>query len=389
MMRRSHYPAMNNTSSLPRGLVAALAAALAGTAALPAQAYDQTISGFGSVVAGKTFGGCQTADMATKYDSFCTRFIADYAHDGVYTPSVSATPESRLGLQWTGNFTSSLSATVQGMARLTDGQKADLEWAYLTDKINSSWTIQVGRKRLPLYYYSDFQDVGYAYTMIRPSSDVYGWDVVNYDGANVDYSTDLGDWSLRASVYGGAENSRKNKFAQTEYDSPVDVKWKDIAGGSVEISRDWFTARLTYTQSKFQEVDHDSGQPMPLATGANTGTQNFYGLALIADYDDWVGRAELAGANRRGEGEDLHYFYVNAGRRFGKFTPMLQFSEDHETTTVAPIYRWVNRTASVAVRYEVNKSSDLKLQVDRDMESRGAPFTGSANVVSMSYDFVF
>jgi hypothetical protein len=275
------------------------------------------------------------------------------------------------------------------MARLTEGQKVDLEWAYLTDKLNPEWTLQVGRKRLPLYYYSDFQDVGYAYTMIRPTSDVYGWDVVNYDGANLDYSNDLGDWSLRASVYGGSEDSRHNKYSVTSYDTPMDVKWKDIFGAWAEVSRDWLTARVSYTQSKYQQVDESSGQMLTLPSGTFTGTQAFYGVALIADYGDWLARTEVGGATRRGQGAKLNYSYVQGGRRFGRFTVMGQFSSDRQINTLGVDTTWTNRTASAVVRYEIDKSSDVKLQYDRDMEHTGSPYTGSANVIAASYDFVF
>ena len=279
-----------------------LAIASLGLLGLSAHAFDQKVSGFGTIAAGETFGQCTQATMATAYDDSCTRFIADWAHAGVYTPDLSVRPESRLGLQWTGNFTSSLSATAQGVARLNPGTKADLEWAYLTDKIDSSWTVQVGRKRLPLYYYSDFQDVGYAYAMIRPSSDVYGWDVVNYNGANLDYAGDFGDWSVHASLYGGAEDSRKNKYSLLVSDDPLDVKWKDIVGGSVELSRDWLTLRASYTQSKIQIDDPLAGGQQVLSSGVMTGRQDFYGVAALVDYGDWLGRTELAATNRSDQG---------------------------------------------------------------------------------------
>lgn len=60
----------------------------------------------------------------------------------------------------------------------------------------AEWKLQIGRKRLPLYYYSDFQDVGYAYNTVRPSPDVYGWDIVNYNGASLSTTRSLGDWTL-------------------------------------------------------------------------------------------------------------------------------------------------------------------------------------------------
>ena len=44
---------------------------------------------------------------------------------------------------------------------------------------------------------------------------------------------------------------------------------------------------------------------------------------------------------------------------------------------------------SAAVRYEVTKTSDLKLQFDRDLDHSAVIVTGDAKVVSLAYDFVF
>lgn len=366
-----------------------LAIALLGVTGLSAHAFEQKLSGFGTIAAGETFGACTQATTAS-FSEPCTRFIADWAHAGVYTPELSARAESRIGLQWTGTFTESLSATAQGVGRLTAGTKADVEWAYLTDKINSSWTLQIGRKRLPLYYYSDFQDVGYAYTMVRPSPDVYGWDVVNYNGANLDYAADFGAWSVRASLYGGNEDSRKNKYSTLVSSDPLDIKWKDIVGGSIEASRDWLTLRTSYTQSKMQSEDKLAGGQQMLPSGVMTGRQDFYGIAAIVDYEDWLGRAELAASDRSDQGYKAHFLYVNAGRRFGDFTTMLQYSQYFESSTVGVAYAPIhNRALSATLRYEVSKSSDLKLQFDRDIDTSSIKYTGSANVLSLAYDFVF
>ena len=53
----------------------------------------------------------------------------------------------------------------------------------------------MGRKRLPIYY-SDFQDVGFAYTWVRPPTDLYGWEIVSYNGVNATYRGDWGGWAV-------------------------------------------------------------------------------------------------------------------------------------------------------------------------------------------------
>ncbi|MEF3019424.1 hypothetical protein V3478_33245, partial [Pseudomonas aeruginosa] len=86
----------------------------------------------------------------------------------------------RAGVQGEWQLDPQWSAVAQITARTLQDQHVKLEWAYVTYAPTPEWKLQVGRKRIPLYYYSDFQDVGFAYNTVRPSPDVYGWDVVNY-----------------------------------------------------------------------------------------------------------------------------------------------------------------------------------------------------------------
>lgn len=78
------------------------------------------------------------------------------------------------------------------------------------------------------------QDIGYAYPWVRVPPDVYGWDIANYNGASVTYAGSAGDWSLRSSVFGGGETSRRNDYSRLYYDEGKDVKWHRIAGADLE-----------------------------------------------------------------------------------------------------------------------------------------------------------
>ncbi|MBY0235951.1 MAG: hypothetical protein K2W93_13295, partial [Burkholderiaceae bacterium] len=133
-----------------------------GLAAQQARAQEFSGSGFASLVVGRTTGDCVSSGLAPAFSKGCTRYIADWGHAGVYEDELSASPESRIGLQGTVKFNPSFSVTGQVTARGLKDQHANLEWLYLAYQIAPEWSLQVGRKRLPLYYYSDFQDVGYA-----------------------------------------------------------------------------------------------------------------------------------------------------------------------------------------------------------------------------------
>ena len=128
-------------------------------------AGEFTYSGFATVAVGKVMGGSNNAPLNTHFD--CPCYIADYGQGAVYEREWSLGQESKVGVQGTYKFTPSLSATGQVVARGVDGGTADVEWAFLSYEASPNWTLQAGRKRLPMYFFSDFQDVGYAYNWVR------------------------------------------------------------------------------------------------------------------------------------------------------------------------------------------------------------------------------
>lgn len=356
-----------------------------------ASAVEWDVSGFGSVVAGRTFGACaSTTAMAPRFSDDCTRYVADWSHASVYENRWTVSPESRLGLQLNAKVTDTLTGVVQLMGRSAPGQAVGLEWAYLSHDFAPGWTLQVGRKRLPLYYYSDFQDVGYAYNTIRPSPDVYGWDVVNYNGANLRRMDRWGDWSVRQDLFAGGENSKNNAYSKLFSDTRYRVSWSNILGGSVEATKGWFTGRLTYVQSDFKQKDQATGLLVEQPSGAFKGKQRFYGIALNGDWDDWIFRSELASADRSDYSYKSNFHLMTLGYRMGSLITTVGVSAYGESTPFPDAYHTTAfKTNTLALRYELTGKSAVKLQFDKLKDKGASRFTGDARIVSVSYDFVF
>lgn len=376
------------------GMARALRALLGGGALLAApwaQAQELKASGFASLVLGRSQGACQTHALAARYDGSCTRYVVDWGHGGVVTDEWAADVETRAGLQLDWKLSPQWSATVQVSARTLKEQALNLEWAYLSYAISPEWKLQVGRKRIPLYYYSDFQDVGYAYNTVRPSPDVYGWDVVNYNGASLSTSQTLGQWTMRAEVYGGSEKSRKNPYSRLFGDDPPDVSWSGIAGGSVEFNQDWFTTRISYTRTQFSVRDRATGARQTLYDGSTKAQQDFLGLALNGDWDEWQWRSEIGKARRMdAAGYDASFYLATLGRQFGTYTVTVGQSGYRERTNFPADYSPVKlSTTSLALRYEVHKGGALKLQLDRVRDRSAATFSGNARGLHLAYDVVF
>lgn len=354
--------------------------------AVPALAEGLSISGFATLAAGRTFGGCTSSAMATEYAGGCTRYIADWAHAGVYDESWSLQPESRAGIQATWRAAPQLSLTAQLTTRALPEQHANVEWLYASWQPSPAWTLQVGRKRLPLYYYSDFQDIGYAYNTVRPSPDVYGWDVVNYNGASLAYSAAIGDWTLRTELLGGSENSKKNHYARLVVDERKDLRWNQIVGAVFEANYDWFSARVSYVRSGFRQVDRASG-----AVDIDSGSQrqSFFGLSLNADVGAWTLRSELGNSKRDFLGYSADFALLTAGYRVGDLTFTGGTSFYREKASDAAYIPLKISSLLAAVRYDVHKGGALKLQLDHVRDKGTQAFTGNARALTVSYDLTF
>lgn len=355
----------------------------------PSHAGDLKWSGFASLVAGRTFGPCvDDVTMATEFQGKCTRFIADWSHAAVQTGRWHLDRETRAGLQMDWSATPDLTFTTQVTARTLDDQHLNLEWAYVTYKPAPAWKLQIGRKRLPLYLYSDFQDVGFAYATVRPFPDVYGWDIVNYNGASLTHYRDLGDWALRLEVYGGAESSRKNKLQALFSDVSTDVRWSGIRGVLAEASNDWFTGRVSYSQSDYSNRLPGEREDLPLPAGGTRGPQSFLGFAALADWNAWQFRGEYGRVKReRGPGYAATIYLATLGHQWGKFTLTGGISRYRDTFNYGTIS--VTATRSLALRYEIHTGAAVKLQADKFNDHTQPPLGGNAKVLTVAYDLVF
>lgn len=144
---------------------------------------DYTVSGFASIVAGGILEGSRQMPLSKQPAIGCPCYVNDWSNGGWYGKHLSLEPESRLGIQGNLKLTDSVSATAQLTTRGSQPEP-NLQWAYLTWR-KGNFELQAGRKRIPLYFYSTFQDVGLTYPWISPPSELYGWEATNYNGANL------------------------------------------------------------------------------------------------------------------------------------------------------------------------------------------------------------
>ncbi|HLA35056.1 MAG TPA: hypothetical protein VJ001_09360 [Rhodocyclaceae bacterium] len=366
-------------------------------------------SGFLSLGLGKMLSGTR----ANVGDFECPCFAADYAQAGVYDgrSGLQWKPDSKLGVQGVASFENKrFSLTAQAVARGARDGRINLEWFYGSYRLDETIALQVGRKRLPMFYYSDTQDIGVALPWTHLPPQLYGWEAVNYNGANLTIQNQFGGWSSTLNLLMGAENIKDAGYDRIYYGrrSRTDVKWNNILGGDLTLQKEGFETRLVYIESdtSLRKVtgpwdatinDYDSSLADPDYVPAK---QRIMGVSFNVDYDDWLARTEFIHINRPGLNFKDYAYIIAGGKRFGKWQTMLTQSRYRGTTLVDrlgdPDALEGHVNDSITVRYDLTASSAIKAQLDMQRDRSGprwsiggGPAYGNAKLLSITYDLVF
>ena len=409
------------TPSAPSTAILATLGALAtlatlGSLAAPAHAADGptvTISGFGT--AALTASDTEDAEFARPNQASGVR---KDARTGV---------DSNLGVQATARISDSLSFTAQGLARKSarDHYGAELAWAFAKFKLNDGLSLRVGRIGLPVYMISDFRNVGYANTMMRPPAEVYRQVTADsFDGADLVYQHSFGDTSVTAQF--GIGNS------STDMPGGSELKFKPATAIHLVAENGPFSLRFGRADAKFTLANNTSIDTL-LATLNRVGLAqvardldvtdvdgSFTSLGFTMDYKNFLVQSEYA--VRRTDSRvvmDTSSYYAMLGYRYGKVTPYYYYGNikrDADRTyagvpttgPLAAVGAAVNSAVraalqsnhAVGVRWDFHKSAALKVQLDHIAPREGAGAFinaspafqaggGAVNVYAAGIDFVF
>lgn len=362
-------------------------------------------TGFLTVGVGKMLGGTG----ATVLDRNCPCFTTDYAQGAVYDGrgGLQWGADSKLGLQGTATLpNANFSVTAQAVARGAHNGNINLEWLYGSYQLTDDTAIQFGRKRLPMFYYSDIQDVGFALPWTHLPPQLYGWEAVNYNGVSIRHQAHWGAWAATINALAGNENVGDSGYWKiyNGKQSRTSVKWSNIIGGDLTLAKGWFETRLVYIQSDTRResftIWDDVSRNYVTATDPSLlgqGTrQNIYGIAFNMDPGDWIFRSELLRINRPGATYKDYAQLVGVGRRFGEWQLMATTSRYRGEADVAmggdPQGQEGHANRSLTLRYNLTHTSDIKAQLDSQKDQGGvnwAPRYGDARLLTLSYDVVF
>ncbi|WP_431476159.1 porin [Massilia eburnea] len=345
--------------------------------------------------------------------------------------------DSNLGLQATYTFNDSLSGTVQVLTRKNTSQQftTDFTWGFLKYKLNDETNVRLGRVVLPAFLISDYQNVGYANTMMRPPIEMYGQaPIENMDGADVNWQHAFGDTNVTVQGFGGVSRGKlyipTGGGAVAKHQSPV-------FGAAVTAEYGPFTARLAHARAK---IEVNNLAPINALTDGLNATQvpaaiqladdltlkggkkmSFTEIGLTMDWKNIVLQAEYA--QRRAHEPvyipETNSGYIMAGYRFGKVLPYYAhaYYKDAGTSVTVPTLPAGHPLAAtfgavrgllaspeqksdlIGMRWDFAKSLALKVQIDHvKPQKKGGSlilpsgvmtYNNSVNVYAAGIDFVF
>ncbi len=400
---------------LPLAL-AALLTCLSAHADFTSEDGRARLSGFGTVGAART----NTDDALFNYPG----------QGGGVDKSVGMEPDTKVGVQGSYKFTNTFSGTAQVLTKYrASGQyQPEFEWAFAKWQAMPSLALRGGRIGAPYFMISDFRDVGYANTAIRPPLDVYGQvPVSSFDGADITYQTELFGANLSSTIWGG--NSRaefasslrstgagglvsevepsvikiKNTLGlnlQAEFDNGLTVR-VGHAGGALSVESAT-TASLIRSANQLGALN--AGLRADAATLADTLTidgarASFRGIGVAYDQNNIVLASEFTKRKvKKGYIPSTTGWYVLGGYRFGNVLPYVIVSKlkvDDSNATM-PTYlaypsagasgalltggtrailnsqKIEQKTLSVGARWDVTRSLALKTQYDRVTKPAGS-----------------
>lgn len=338
--------------------------------------------------------------------------------------------DSVLGMQLSYRINPALSATAQALVRRdVDGHyRPDLSWALVRARLSDDVTLRAGRFGLPGLLMTDIQDVSYAYTLMRPSVELYSQVVIDHiDGANLAYQYMVGDNVLTTELSAGRNRSRT---LTTNGDGTIVGFQARLLLLTVTLEHGPFTLRLSHDRFYITVAD----RPALIALHAGLNSTGFGPLAqqltlhqgkrfhydtasLQMDQGHW----QLGGEYGWRRGDEPSYvpntnaWYLMAGWRWGALLPYYSHARLRQTgnTVNAPLpasgpLATAVRTAilqgpeqqsdTLGLRWNWRPGRSLTVQVDRVRPSAknglllgpsGGGLARPVTVLGLALDVVF
>jgi hypothetical protein len=312
-----------------------------------------------------TFGGFGSFGV-----SHSTMSSGDYVLDGSIprgpglSDFLSTANDSRIAAHMAAQMSQKVSVVIQVDSEYHTGNSyaPEVEFVNVKYALSPDASIRAGRVALPTFLESENRDIGYTYAWIHPPVEVYRQEPVTHsDGFALSYSMHAGSGvhSLKA-LFGRA--TIETSDAPTGNSMTSKNLW-----GIFDTSE--FGPAIFH--AGYLQRDTDSGDFLNGQTGAWVKDRD---LSLGVQYDpgDWFAKSEWI---QRKSTYKTSAIYVSAGYRVKQFTPYLTWAQNSQGSFLAdypaPSAKAVllaaraQRTASIGMRWDFMRDTDLKFQLDQ------------------------
>ncbi|MCL2917914.1 hypothetical protein [Shewanella litorisediminis] len=269
-------------------------------------------------------------------DSDNLGFHRDYTMDAV-GQGWSTAGDTLLGLQLNAEMSGSFDAVAQMVFkdRVSNRVSDNLEWLFLRYRPNNNWAFRAGRLGLDLYMLTEYRDVGYAYSWVRPIPEFYNLisSISRYEGADVTYRRDIGELNFEA----------KAAFGETDMDLQGPEQGglfalDNIMALTLSLSGNDWLVRAAAAQADTSGTNADTDmlldalRAVPTAVWPQAGLlaqdiafddklSRYYALGFQYDDGQWIVKSELG--YTESEWRLLQPYasgYLSIGRRFDDLT---------------------------------------------------------------------
>lgn len=293
----------------------------------------------------------------------------DWEYQGV-SDDFSPSPFNRFGLQASSDINEKISFTGQFLIEGASDYDVEATWIYMTVKASPGTDIRIGKLRSPLFFYSDFLDVGYAYPWIKPPVETYRMPFDNFEGVDIVNQHAVGsNWTGTFQTYYG-------RF-EDETESPF--KLDDWYGFNYSLENDWLTLRVSWNtttyESRSEDLDALSAGLIALGSPQSAAVfdmfddrADFIGYGFSIDYENFIAASEFTQlvADRQTLVSDSDAFYLMLGYRFGDFTPHITYSIEEQDRDFSAIGDLGN---AAALSPETAGAAAAIFGIDNDLEA--------------------
>lgn len=348
----------------------------------PLLADNIRINGFGSIVAASVVDG--------------PGYIAEYPNLGIYDDdTINFAPESRLGLQFQSQINNKFNFTTQFMMRGANDYEPQITWAYLGYQVSDDSTLQAGRLRVPVYHFSEFMDVGYAYTWARIPADTYSLDLINYNGVRYIHNISLSDSTLSVMGIYGSQSNQNDKLMSYLFPTQIDRTFDDVVGIVFDWDRDTINLRSSYVSATMLETRHLGnflatnilGIPANILYPSPTNKVDASGDSLVAfdsetdiSFFDVSAKWQLGQTTLFAEYNEYDPFYKSYFASIGYRVDLIEYYLIYSKFDLNQAWESHDTTA-IGLRYDFDDGIALKVDFSMFNDTGFNPFTGDPNPV--------